>query len=197
METRFTVSSNQNFNSMKPQYLTLLALALCALVSGTHAQEARDYKNAVVFELGGNGLAYSLNYERRFDQNVHTRVGFSAWKIIENQTDKSLTVMSFPVSFNYLNHLGGQKHYLESGLGVMNLVTTGDLVEFKGVTNYYLNPFVNLGYRYQPVNRRWTFRAGLSPFLGTKSVTNPTAQGFRPLGSRVQAWGYLGIGYRF
>jgi hypothetical protein len=175
----------------------LLLLALLIISLRADAQDSTIHKNVVLLEIGGNGLAYSVNYERFINKNINTRAGLSFYNIIENQTDKSMIVMSFPISFNYLLSLGNQKHYIETGMGVMNLITSGDLVEYKGVTNYYLNPFLNLGYRYEPIKNRFLYRIGLSPFLGTTSLTNPTEQGFQPLGSKVQIWGHIGIGYRF
>lgn len=177
---------------------TLLSILTFLIISSkTYAQDSSNYKNSVMLEIGGNGLAYSINYERFLNKNINARAGFSLFKIIENQTDKSMIVMSYPISFNYLINLARQKHLIETGIGVMNLVTSGDLVEYKGVTNYYLNPFLNLGYRYEPTKNRFLYRIGLSPFLGTTSLTNPTEQGFQPLGSKVQIWGHIGIGYRF
>lgn len=175
--------------------LSILTLLLISLSS--NAQDVSNYKNAVMLEIGGNGFIYSVNYERFLSKNINGRAGFSGWKIIENQTNKSMIVISFPISFNYLINLSNQKHFIETGIGVMNLITSGDLVEYKGVTNYYLNPFINLGYIYKPTKNRLSYRAGLSPFLGTKSFINPAKQSFQPLGSKMQIWGYIGIGYRF
>lgn len=195
-EIKFSNSLNQNYDSMKFDKFKWLILGLLFLGLKSNAQDSFNYKNAVIVEIGGNGLAYSVNYERFLTDNLNSRVGFSVWKIIENQTDKSLTVMSYPISFNYLIKLGSQKHFLETGIGVMNLVTSGNLVEYNEITNYYLNPFLNLGYQCQAKNRI-IYRVGLSPFFGTKSLTNPTEQGFYPLNSKIQIWGYFGIGYKF
>jgi hypothetical protein len=175
--------------------LLLLFWTLISLKS--MAQESKTFKNAVVVELAGNGLVYSFNYERHSKKDIYLRFGVSMWRIIENQTEKSITVMSYPISLNHLINLGNQKHYLDTGIGVMNLITTGNLVEYKGLTNYYLNPFVNLGYRYSPSKNSFTYKIGFSPFWGTKSWFHPTNQGFQPLGNNIQIWGYLGIGYRF
>lgn len=181
-------------NSNKFRFYLLAFFLIC---STSYSQETSSYKNAVVFDLGGNGLAYSINYERSLSSKINARAGFSFWRINENQTAKSLIVMSYPISFNYMINLSDERHFIETGLGIMNLLTSGDLVEYKGITNYYLNPFLNLGYRYKPAKNRFVYRAGLSPFLGTKSLTNPTEQGFQPLGSKIQIWGYIGIGYQF
>lgn len=174
----------------------LLNLVLIGISVVSFAQVSTVKRNALMVELGGNGLLYSLNYEHSLYKRINARIGVSMFQIIENQTEKSIIVMSYPVSFNYLFDLGRQQHYLESGVGLMNLITSGDLVEYKGVTNYYLNPFINLGYRYEPKDSRYLYRIGLSPFLGTGSITNPTEQGFKPLGSSFQIWGYLAFGFK-
>ncbi len=182
---------------MKFNKSILFILASLLIGLRTNAQDSTNYKNAVTFELGGNGLTYSFNYERHLTKNFNTRIGFSFWKIIENQTEKSMTIMSYPVSLNYWLNIRNQKHFLETGIGVMNLVTSGNLVEYKGVVNYYLNPFVNLGYKYEPLNNKLNYKIGFSPFIGTKALTNPSEQGFQPLGNKIQIWGYIGVGFNF
>lgn len=182
---------------MNFQRFPVLFLALFQVGLHSYAQTVKSTHNAIVLDIGGNGLAYSINYERTLSSSFHLRAGVSFWKMHEIQTEKSLLVMAYPISINHLINLSHQKHFIETGVGIMNLITTGDLVEYKGITNYYMNPFANLGYRYLPAKNRMVYRAGLSPFLGTKSLTNPTEQGFQPTGSKVQLWGYVGIGFRF
>jgi len=178
----------------KPFYLLLI---LVSLSLKCFAQDSSSLKNGLSVEVGGNALLYSVNYERNLSTKAVAKGGMSIWKVIENQTNKSLTIMCYPVSFNYLFHLRTPKHAIETGMGVMNLITSGNLVEYKGVTNYYINPFLNVGYRYSPAKNPFWYGVGLSPFLGTKSLTHPTEQGFLPLGNNVQLWGYLRIGYAF
>jgi hypothetical protein len=175
---------------LKPILFLLGAWFCASQVAG------QSSKNALFFELGGNGFAYGFHYDRQVYQDIHARAGFSIFRVIENQTEKTLLVMSYPLSCNYLYNLSGEKHFLEGGIGLMNLVTTGDLVEYKGITNYYLNPFLNLGYLYKPPGKKWIYKAGLTPFFGTKSVTNPTEQGFEPFGNAFQIWGTIGVGYQ-
>lgn len=179
--------------------LKLIAVILVSIffLTPTKAQHTKSFKNTVALDLGGNGLVYSINYERDVNTFSNMRVGFSFWKILENQTDNSLSVMAFPISYNFLFDLKDNTHFLETGPGLMNLITYGNLTEFKGATNVYLNPFVNIGYAYRSPEKKMSYRAGLSPFLGTKSLTNPTFQGFRPLGAEIQLWGYVGVGVRF
>lgn len=190
-EILFTNLLNPNSDSMKTPRLTIFFLLLL-FCNETNGQSA---KNALFMEAGGGGLIYSLNYERTFKYNLAGRAGISFLQIRENQTEKTLNLMSFPLSLSYLQNLRGNVHFVEFGIGVMNLYTDGDLVEYKGARDFFVNPFAIAGYRYKPKGKRWDLRAGLTPFIGTKSLSNPTEQGFQPFGSKIQLWGSLGIGY--
>lgn len=159
--------------------------------------QAQELKNSITIELGGGGLAYSINYENLIKQNFVARAGFSYLLIMENQTEKVLNVITIPLSFSYLQNIKSNKHFIEMGIGTMDLITSGNLVEYKGVTDIFINPYLIAGYRYRPADKKWTFKLSLTPFYGTKSLTNPTDQGFVPFGRKIQMWGTLGIGYNF
>lgn len=158
--------------------------------------QAQDLKNSITIELGG-GLAYSINYENLIQQKFVARAGFSYLLIKENQTEKTLNIVTIPLSINYLQNIKRNKHFIEIGVGTMDLITSGDLVEYKGITDVFINPYLIAGYRYRPIDEKWSFKLSLTPFYGTKSLTNPTDQGFMPLGSQIQMWGTVGIGYNF
>ncbi len=151
-------------------------------------------RHSISFELGGRGLIYSINYEYKFVDDFVVSAGISFFHLMESETDKSSELMSFPISIGYLLELG-EGHYTEFGLGIMNLINTGDLVEYSGNTDYFMNPTVSVGYRYQPQDSRWIFKALATPFLGTKSPTNNEGTAFQPLGSVFQIWGGLSVGY--
>ncbi|MFW5707189.1 MAG: hypothetical protein ACOC12_04655 [Bacteroidota bacterium] len=159
--------------------------------------QAQDQKNAITLEIGGGGFLYSINYEFLSSKKIVARVGFSYTLFLENQTEKSLNLISAPLSVSYLQNIYNNRHFLELGLGAMNLVTSGDMVEYKGVTDIFINPYLVAGYRFWPLDRPWNLKIGLTPFYGTRSLIHPTDQGFSPLGSKVQVWGYAGIGYSF
>ena len=168
-----------------------------ALSIFTISLNAQELKHAVTLEIGGGGLLYSINYEHNIKQNFVARAGISLLLIKEKQTEKTLNVISIPLSFSYLQNIYHDKHYLEIGIGTMNLITSGDLIEYKGVTDIFLNPYLIAGYRYRPIDKNWNFKLGFTPFYGTKSLTNPTEQGFKPFGRKIQLWGNIGIGYNF
>ena len=96
----------------------------------------------------------------------------------------------------YVHHLDdNNQHGLEFGLGTMNLLTNGNLVEYKGTTDFFVNPNLVLAYRYRPQAGAWWIRAAFTPYYGTSSITNPEVTSFQAFGSRFQPWGGLGFGY--
>lgn len=151
--------------------------------------------HSVNFELGGRGLLYSLNYEYNFNKNFVASVGFSFLNISESDISKSSMIMSFPISSSYLLDINDE-HHLEFGIGLTNLLITGDLVEYEGNTDLFINPNIIIGYRFYPERSSWYFKAIFTPFLGTKSLTNSTGTQFQPFGSLIQAWGGIAIGYK-
>jgi len=176
---------------------SIFILIIISLFS-IHALKAQQIaRQAITLEIGGLGLSYSLNYEHRLGNKFIARAGLSFLHIEEKQTGKANELLSFPVSLSYLKNIGGSSHFAEFGIGTMNLLSTGNMVEYQGITDFFLNPGLVLGYRYLPQDSRWSLKAAFTPFYGTKSLTNPGEKAFSPLGGRLQPWGGLGVGYRF
>jgi len=111
-------------------------------------------RNAVFFELLGNGGLYSFNYERMLTESLGLRVGFATWDSSDlwfegTPSDRYTTV---PVTVSYL--LGRGERKLELGGGV----TFGDAdFTFRTLTAI-------VGYRSQPPGRGYLFRVGVTPF---------------------------------
>ena len=169
----------------------LMLLALSQFVN------AQQFKNALNLEIGGTGLVYSVGYERFVKNNFSISLGTSYLTVNEKQTEKNLKIMSFPISTSSFINIGNKRHFAEVGVGVMNLITNGNLIEFKGETNHYLNPYLKLGYRFIPTQNRWQYKVMITPFWASKSSINPTQQGFRLTGGVYQIWGGMALGYRF
>ena len=117
---------------------------------------------AVFFEIGGPGLA-SINYDMRFtksESGIGGRVGFGGFSI-GTGTDRA-TLIFIPLGLNYL--LGkDSKHYFELGGGV-TIVNTKE-----GFTNSdFSSTFghLNFGYRLQPRQGGFFFRAAINPVFG-------------------------------
>jgi hypothetical protein len=177
---------------MKTKIILFLTITFIAL-----KLNAQELKHSLTLEIGGGGFFYSVNYEYFLKRNFIARAGTSFLLIKEKKTEKSLKVMSIPLSISYLQNIHHNKHYFEIGIGTMDLITSGDLIEYKGVTDIFLNPFLITGYRYRPMDKKWNFKLSLTPFYGTRSLINLTEQGFRPFGSKFQVWGNIGFGYNF
>lgn len=138
-------------------------------------------QNGIYLEIGGNGLLYSLNYDRRFSEHVSGRVGLMIFEgQSEQATDDRLGVAIVPVMANYL--AGGGSHRLELGGGLLLGAAGADTEEYGNISGAGLTGVTTtFGYRYQPRGGGFTFRAGLTPFYS----------------GRPQLWGGLSLGYSF
>ncbi|WP_257657845.1 hypothetical protein [Parapedobacter lycopersici] len=117
-------------------------------------------------ELGGPGFI-SANYDVRFQQ---TRNGLGARAGIGYFSIEGESFLTIPVQLNYL--LGKAGHYFEMGIGASYVSNSYDAHYWTGNAEYTdrttdskaLGSLV-FGYRKQPVDGGFNFRAGLSPIL--------------------------------
>jgi len=127
------------------------------------AEDAPVSRNAVFFELLGNGGPYSLNYERMLTESLGLRVGYATWTGLgfwegESPPDRYNTV---PVTVSYL--LGRGERKLELGGGItFGRGTLERNADNRDVTSRSLTAIV--GYRSQPPGRGYLFRVGVTPF---------------------------------
>ena len=118
----------------------LATIFTCSLLVNPSIANAELPKDAVNVEALGNGLFYSVNYERVIADKVGLRAGYSYM---------GADVGSFPFSVSYLGiRSQSEEHILELAGGV-TLFMYG----------YDLNPVtMNVGYRFQ--KDKLQFRAG-------------------------------------
>lgn len=144
----------------------LVILSVMILTTATHAQYKRDGSGSdqggpaaksVYFELGGPGLA-SFNFDTRFSarqDGIGGRIGIGGFSI-----DGSSAIF-VPIGLNYLLGKDG-KNYFELGGGVTPVFVSDDLADdddnFSGTFGH-----LTFGYRLQPRNGGFTFRAFISP----------------------------------
>jgi hypothetical protein len=126
-----------------------LLLSLCQLSKAQSTQ-------SVYFELGGPGIA-SINYDMRFKgpAGIGARVGIGG---VGSNGDAIIYV---PVGLNYL--LGkDERHYFEIGAGYTPVIgnVDGDSVLSDSFGHLLF------GYRLQPINGGFSFRAFLCPVFG-------------------------------
>ena len=151
--------------------LVLYALAAVALASpAAYAQDAArpvTARNAAYVELLGNGLLYSMNYDRMITPRVSARVGIMG---LGAATDSaSAGIIAAPVMVNYL--FGEGNSHLETGIGLM--LASGSVDDVEGFEDESFSGAVGtatLGYRYQRPAGGFVFRAGLTPFFGTDGI---------------------------
>lgn len=117
---------------------------------------------SVFAEIGGPGLA-SINYDMRFNKKedgLGFRAGVGGFSI--DDFNDRVTVLFFPLGINYLLGKDG-RNYFEVGGGA-TLVSASA----KNTTGTFTGTFghLNLGYRLQPRNGGFTFRAAINPIFG-------------------------------
>ena len=151
--------------------LLVLSLGFFAVTS-SYSQGAKS----IYFELGGPGLA-SFNFDTRFgpkEDGIGGRIGIGGFKVDD------VGVVFIPVGLNYLLGKDG-KNYFEIGAGVTPVIlsdntdTDSDFSETFG--------WANFGYRMQPADGGFTFRAFITPVFGN--------------GVFIPYYGGVSFGYKF
>lgn len=131
-------------------------------------------QNAVYIEAFGQGVFYSLNYERRITQDVSLRGGITAWN----------GLIGFPLMVNAL--LGQDGDYFEIGVGLVAGYTTSWLLSSRSYITSgkgLVYGTATVGYRYEPYKGGFLFRIGFTPILAHHDL-------FIPLGG-------VSVGYAF
>lgn len=138
--------------------LSFLFFTMHASAQMTTSESTGTAAKSVFFEIGGPGLA-SVNYDMRFNKKedgLGFRVGVGGLGI------DGETIMFFPVGLNYLLGKDG-KNYFEIGGGA-TLVSAKSSSSDDAFTSTFGH--LNFGYRLQPKNGGFTFRAAINPVFG-------------------------------
>ncbi len=173
---------------------TILVLAAAATPAFA---EDRDATNSIFLEGGGPGLAYSLNYERIFENDFGLRVGFSYLSISASagSSTADATMWTVPVLAQYVG-LSSGNHSLELGGGATIVGVSGSASSMglaaSGSGTLVLGTAI-LGYRRQPPSGGFQFRIGLEALVGkglslSESGRNPDQIGVLP-------WMYMSLGF--
>lgn len=151
---------------MKTRYaafLTLVLLFLSVILKGQESSSTSSggEKRAqnVFVEIGGQGLLFTANYDSRFSKRRDGLGGRAGIGYLSIEGDNATTV---PLSLNYL--LGKGRNFFEMGLGATLLATGGNDDSFLfDENNSNIIGTMSFSYRLQPVDRGFSFRAGLTP----------------------------------
>lgn len=138
-----------------------------------------DYRNSVFLEVGGSGYFGSINYERTITKDANVRIGFL---FISD-------VVIVPLTMGKL--YGHSSHKFELAGGITFARNPNEYKDDEEVTGVYLLLTGFVGYRYQPMNRRILFRAGLTPLLSFYDNTSDAPN------LRLEPWAGVSCGWRF
>ena len=156
----------------------LLLILLLASTMQLNAQQASNALSkppkAVFFELLGPGGLFSANFDTRLSKRndgIGIRGGLSYASI------NDATLFTVPVQLNYL--LGKDEKFFEVGLGA----TYGTGKDEFDTSESEVIGTMTFGYRKQPKDGGFLFRAGISPIFAD--------------GDFVPYWPYVSFGYSF
>ena len=139
---------------------TLIPALLLVFTSlSTFAQDQKASKS-VYGEIFGPGFL-SVNYDTRFtkkNDGFGMRVGFGYAPGIFSGDG-----FTIPVGLNYL--IGKKKNFVELGAGAsyVHFSASKDDGWFNTDGGSFVMAYGWIGYKYQPINKGFTFRAGLCP----------------------------------
>jgi len=152
--------------------IVLLLTLATALSTAAFSQAAKS----VFFEIGGPGLA-SFNFDTRFgpkEDGFGGRVGIGGFKIDE------VGIVFIPVGVNYLLGKDG-RNYFEIGGGVTPVIASDEDADSDNFSSTF--GWLNFGYRMQPAEGGFTFRAFITPVFGS--------------GFFIPYYGGVSFGYKF
>jgi hypothetical protein len=186
-----------------------IAIAFCAMPAFADRDPGRrdrgpsliepDADNSFFLEGGGPGLLYSINYERRIENDFGLRIGvsyqsFSASASSGGSTSSaSAAFVTVPVIASYLGIRSGN-HILELGAGGTAIYASGSAsgtgIAASGSGMTALGTAI-IGYRRQPLEGGFQFRVGLEALMGKGlALSNPDPNAFG-----VLPWMYLSFGF--
>jgi len=173
---------------MNKWMITLAAISFSSAVFGQVENDSiKMAKNTMYLELGGNGLLYSLNYERLLPvTNRFTgsgRIGVSM---------DQLGSYNLPVLVSMI--AGDRGNRFEFGIGSTISVTHYSYTN-KWSTDFY--PTFNVGYRYQKPGGKWMAKVGFTPVYVTPIFKNWTFGKYDHYHHPFIIWFGAGAGWRF
>jgi hypothetical protein len=143
--------------------LVVLSLLIASIASA-------QSRNVAYFELGGNGIVPTVNYERQLTERLFGRVGLGVLFSSESDGDEDVTFV-VPLMVNYLSHPAGN-HHLELGGGLA--FVAGDAQDwYDSDDDEQISNVVGtatLGYRFQKPVRGFVFKAGVTPVFDDSDV---------------------------
>ena len=137
--------------------IAAILTAFCANAQVTGSGTTQSAAKVVYGEVGGPGIL-SINYDMRFsptNDGFGFRAGFGGWSF------KELKLLYFPVGVNYITSRNN-RDYFEGGAGTTFVSSSfpSDKI-FRSTFG-----FLSLGYRKQPAEGGYFFKASIVPVFG-------------------------------
>lgn len=143
-------------------------------------------------ELGGPGVLFSANIDRRFNKSHvgwggRVGLGFVSDDSYEydnngNGSYQQPSILTFPVQVNYVFGKSESPHTFEVGAGATLLGRRTDVFNYSTTNRTTVMGTAAFMYRRQPVNGGFAWRIGFTPFF---------------YGGYIQASGGVSVGYAF
>jgi hypothetical protein len=175
--------------------LICLLLVSLSFMSETFSQKNSEAitavpgRNSFYAEIGGPGILFSANLDRRFkNSNLgwggRVGLGFVSGYLDTNSQgwyDNPSSVVTIPVQINYIFGKAGTPHTFEVGAGATLLGRKVEVLDFyEKQTNFFAT--ASFMYRRQPVNGGFSWRLGFTPLIAKEYI---------------QAFGGASVGYNF
>ncbi len=176
---------------MKKTMISLLCL-FCIL-SVCHAQDETETKvpgqTSFYAELGGPGILFSANIDRRFGKNHlgfggRAGLGFVSGYFDDYNQNGYLpkSIVTIPVQLNYIFGKENSVHTFEVGFGATYLGRKVSILDFSSEQMTQVFGTASFMYRRQPKNGGFSWRGGLTPLI---------ARGY------IQPFAGFSVGYSF
>jgi len=145
---------------------TILMFAVVLLVPGkASSRDTLNTQKSLYFELLGNGLLWSANFEQKVSPKLALRLGFGIFSISYDEILGNSNLVTFPLMVNYISGKG--KNHFEAGTGLC-----GVNIKTEGTNEFNMDLTFVIGYRYQRSGKKgFVFRAGLCPYI---PIVNPS-----------------------
>ena len=156
--------------------INLVFLGLISFVFNAAAQEISASKvpgqTSFYAELGGPGVLFSANIDRRFNKS-HLGIGGRAGigfvsGYFDNSVNKNglpKSIVTLPIQINYLFGKNNSSHTFEVGAGVTYVGQKVDLLNFEGTNRSQVFGTASFMYRRQPMNGGFSWRVGFTPLI--------------------------------
>jgi hypothetical protein len=130
-----------------------------------HTSDSEQAKNVIYLELGGAGVHYTFNYERRFTEHLRGRVGAGYFPLMH--------MTSVPIGLNYQSGSGAWRMETSMGIAFLYMEPIFPEIFVKPEDHEQENFFTvnytpGIGLRYQPgryENRDLFFRVAFTPHI--------------------------------